>query len=376
VAAFTGQGITIEGFDIAHTGPGATPLVVQIQDLRGDPGGTDATERITVRNNVIHDSYNNDLLKVNNGARNVVVEGNVFYNQTGDDEHIDLNSVTDVTVRDNVFFNDFAGSGRVNGNDTSSYIVAKDTSVGLDLNYGSKRIAIRRNVFANWEGRSGAHFVLAGNDNQTYFGADGVLIENNLMLGNSANTLRAAVGVKGARCIDVVHNTVAGNLPSLAWAARVSSEAANPPNEEIAFRGNVFSDPYGTMEDFCDGPPDETLSVVLDGNLYWNGGLPIPIDPADVLNVTDDANAVLADPVLGDQAGFVIPRWDPMAGMFADGSATACEVHANLIALYGYPGLASAAVDAANPAAAPAHDILGQSRPAGAAPDLGAVEAE
>jgi hypothetical protein len=30
--------------------------------------------------------------------------------------------------RDNIFMNDFAGSGRTNGNDTSSFIVIKDSN--------------------------------------------------------------------------------------------------------------------------------------------------------------------------------------------------------------------------------------------------------
>ena len=33
VTCFYGQGITLEGFDIAHSGPDASALVIQIQDL-------------------------------------------------------------------------------------------------------------------------------------------------------------------------------------------------------------------------------------------------------------------------------------------------------------------------------------------------------
>ena len=73
----------------------------------------DWSEDVVFRNNIFHDSWNNDILKINNGARRVTVEGNVFYNQTGSDEHMDVNSVTDVVIQDNIFFNDFAGSGRV-----------------------------------------------------------------------------------------------------------------------------------------------------------------------------------------------------------------------------------------------------------------------
>lgn len=60
--------------------------------------------QITIRNNVIHDSRDNDLLKINYGASEVTVEGNLFYNQSGSDEHIDINSARGVVVQDNVFF--------------------------------------------------------------------------------------------------------------------------------------------------------------------------------------------------------------------------------------------------------------------------------
>ena len=74
--------------------------MIQIQDLVGDPGGDDFVSRVSLRNNILHDSYNNDILKINNGAGNITVEGNVFHNQTGSDEHIDVNSVTDVIMCD------------------------------------------------------------------------------------------------------------------------------------------------------------------------------------------------------------------------------------------------------------------------------------
>ena len=103
IKCFYAKGITLEGFDIAHSGSGSGALVIQIQDLIGEPGGDDFVSRITLRNNILHDSYNNDILKINNGAGNITVEGNVFFNQTGSDEHIDVNSVTDVVIQDNIF---------------------------------------------------------------------------------------------------------------------------------------------------------------------------------------------------------------------------------------------------------------------------------
>ncbi len=382
VTCFYGQGITLEGFDIAHSGPGAGALVIQIQDLLGDPGGSDTVSRIILRNNVLHDSYNNDILKINNGASHITVTGNVFYNQEGSDEHIDINSVTDVVVQDNIFFNDFAGSGRSNNNDTSSYIVIKDSNGDDDTNIGSRNITVRRNVFLNWEGSTGSNFVLIGEDGNPYFEAQDILVENNLMLGNSSNVMRASFGVKGGRNVTFRHNTVVGDLPALAYAMRLNSEGSNPPNENIFFYNNIWADPSGTMgaenpsrpNDFSDTPPGETTSWVLDHNLYWNGGAAIPADGSELINYTDDAHRQVANPLLPGQSGLILPCWDANAAQFADGSGTVRAAFENLVLTYSMWGAGSPAQDGALAAQSPPDDIFGNPRPVGTGTDLGAWE--
>lgn len=369
------SGITFEGFDIAHSGAGASPLVFHIDG----GGGNSGVGNITLRNNVIHDSYNNDLLKINNGVTHVLVEGNMFYNQAGSDEHIDINSIEDVTVRGNVFFNDFGGSGRTNGNDTSAYIVIKDSNDDDDIFLGTDRVNVERNVFLNWQGSTGSNFVLIGEDGKPYIEARNVMIENNLMLGNSTNAMRAALGVKSGEQITFRNNTVTGDLPSLAYAMRVNVENAAVTNDQINFYNNIWSDPTGTMgssfggaNDFSDAPPGEVDNWTLLNNQYYNGGSAIPSDPNEAINYTADPNRIVSNPGLPPLEGLVVPRWNSATSEFADGSATIEDVFKNLVMQYGMPASTSAGVDHAFPSQSPAVDIFGN--PRGTLPDVGAFE--
>ena len=368
VTCFYGQGITLQGFDIAHSGPGAGALVIQIQDLiEGDKVGG-----ITLRDNVLHDSFNNDILKINNGATDVLVEGNVFYNQEGSDEHIDVNSVTNVVIQDNVFFNDFAGNGR-NDDDTSSFIVIKDSNGESDNQLGSERIIVRRNVFAHWEGSSGQGYVRVGEDGTANFEARDVLIENNLMIGNNTQQIRSPFQMMGVYSVTVRANTVTGDMPAKEFGARIFTYGPNPDNDQIHLHNNVWSDPTGTMGDtFSRGSNTQNLS--FDNNLFWNKGVPFPTSSESIIEVTDDVHRVVGDPLLGDQAGLVLPRWDSAEGRFVDGSATIREGFERLVTLYGATAANSPAIDTADPAHAPSEDILGRTRDAGQRPDIGAYE--
>jgi hypothetical protein len=365
VIAYDASGIRFEGFDVAHAGPGAGALVMQVQNV--------GTRSIGIRDNVFHDSWNNDILKINNGASNVLVEGNLFYVQSGSDEHMDVNSVEDVVIQDNVFFNDFAGSGRSADASTSSFIVVKDSNDADDGVVGAKRITVRRNLFLHWEGSPGSNFLLFGEDGKPYYETDGALVENNLMIGDGVQPMRAALGVKGSRGIVFRNNTVVGDLPSNAFAFRLNREGENLAVDDVAFYNNVWCDPTGSLGDFSDTPPADVAGFALDTNLYWNDGASIPIDATDLVNADDDAAAIYTDPLLPwDADALPLPRWDAQSGTFAGGFATIRDVFVAWATTYGTPATGSAAVDAARADQAAADDLLG--RPRGAAPDLGAVE--
>ena len=369
IVSYSGcEGVTLEGFDIAHDGPGAGALVIHL-----DGGGTSAhTSRITLRNNVLHDSYNNDILKINNNAHDILVEGNMFYNQAGSDEHIDVNSVTNVVIQDNVFFNDFAGSGRTDY-DTSSFIVIKDSNGGGDGVLGSEHVTVRRNVFLHWEGSSGQGFVRAGEDATANHEARDVLIENNLMLGNNTQQIRAPFQMMGVYSVTVRANTVVGNLPAKEFGARIFTYGDNPDNDQMHLHNNIWADPTGTMGDtFNRG--NNTDNLTFDNNLFWNAGNLFPTSSESIIEVSDDANRVIGNPLLGNQTGLLLPRWVLANLQFNDGSISIRQVFENLVTLYGIPAEGSPAVDAADPAWSPNEDILGNPRPVGLGADVGAYE--
>jgi len=362
------EGITLEGFDIAHNGPGAGALVIHL-----DGGGTNTlTQRVTLRNNVLHDSYNNDILKINNNAHDILVEGNMFYNQAGSDEHIDANSVTDVIIQDNIFFNDFDGSEREDS-DTSSFIVIKDSNGEADGILGSEHVIVRRNVFLNWEGSSGQGFVRTGEDGTENYEARDVLIENNLILGNNTQQIRSPFQMMGVYSVTVRNNTVVGDMPAKEFGARIFTDASNPNNDQIHLHNNIWSDPDGSMGDtFNRG--NNTNTLTFDNNLFWNAGNPFPTSSESIIEVTDDANRVIGDPLLGDQAGLILPRWVPTSAQFADGSTSIRQVFEQLVTHYGVPAEGSPVIDTAASAFAPTEDILRNPRPVGMGVDIGAYE--
>jgi len=358
--------LVFTGFEFTQTGPDATGVLVYVS---GSDDGTRAPSHITFTNNVFHDSWGDDLLKIRSGATGVVVAGNVFYNQSDQgqgEQHIDVNSATDVEISDNVFFNDFTASGRPDARVSQHFIVVKDSGGEADGQLGSRRITIERNVFAHYEGDESS-LIAIGNDGAPYHEAVDVLVRNNLVIGDGPDHAYAAFSVHGAKDVSFVNNTVTGDLPSSAFAFAIGTKGENPPNENLLFANNIWTDPTGTMGSLSGG--SATDGAVLDRNLYWNAQGPVA---GDLLGPDDDPDAVIADPGLPtDQRDITFPWWDGSA--FASGDRTIGDAFVRLVTTYGAVPSEGAGVGLADVAFAPPTDILG--RPRGDAPDLGAVEA-
>lgn len=353
--------MTFSGFEFRHSGPGSSGIVVYV-------GGSEA-RHIAFRDNVFHDSYDDDILKILDGARSVTVQDNVFYNQGPNEQHIDVNSVTDVRIEGNIFFNDFAASGRDDPGDTKAYIVVKDSNENDDRVLGASRIRIQRNIFLNWQGGLES-FVKIGNDGKPYFEARNVRIEDNLLIGNSSDEVHAPLGVSGAKGVSFVNNTVVGDLPSSSYAFHVDIKGENRRNEDILFANNIWSDPTRTMDEFSGGDPRNTVRLSLARNLYWNGGDPIP--RGELLSPIDDARRVVRDPRLPeDQSDVILPIWD--GASFASGSRSILDEFTRLVETYGAIPADSPAVGRALRSLASDRDILGHERDGH--PDLGAFEA-
>jgi hypothetical protein len=363
--------VVLEGFEIRHSGPGSSGYVM-IVDRRGDTDGW--SENVVIRNNVIHDSYDNDLLKVHNGVRFATIEGNVFYNQGPSEQHLDINSVTDVVIRQNIFFNDFAASGRSNTSDTKHYIVIKDSNEEADGLLGSERVTVQGNVFSGWQGGEES-LVQVGNDGNAFHEAEDVRVTDNLILGTGPDPASTVIGIAGARDVLFAHNTVSGSFPASSHAFRVTIKGDNPQNENISFHNNIWSDPTGTMGaepsetegDFSAGDLASVTGLVLDTNLYWNGGQALP--SGDVLSPASDPNAFVGDPGLADpDRARATPVWT--GSQFRGGDSTIRAAFDRIVGEFGVPS--SDLIRNGDPRWSTGVDILGAAR--GPVPALGAAE--
>ncbi len=362
--SFGGAHYTIEGFVL---GPSRSVTMIQIGE---------ASHHFTFRNNILHDSYDNDILKINDRAMDITIVGNVFYNHGDSDEDIDLNAILNATVEDNIFFSDYAGSGRAVSGLARSNIVVKNSPCQWDssfCNNWSKHVTIRRNILLNWQGAPSANFIRLGEDGTPAYEAQDVLIENNLMIGNSTNKIEAPIGVEASKNVTIRNNTVVGDLPARGYV--VSLRASGYQTDGVTIANNIWADPTGTMSVFSVGADAGISQVTFARNLLWNNGNSLPGSADGGLEAADDAQRIVQDPKLPAIGQVILPRYDTAANAFLSGQTTIAGEFQRLITLYGVPGSGSPVVDAADASKAAAEDILKQARAGrGAGPDIGAVE--
>jgi len=335
---------------------------------------------IEFRNNIVFGNNVagscNELLKVNRGGayypRNIQIHSNVFYDHVSSPGADIIDSVRpgELDIYDNIFFSR-------NAVNAQSFITLKRevpaSNPEAPGNIRSPRYKIYRNVFLSWHGRSDQAFIQLGEDAVPQYEITDALIENNLFIGNSDDTIVGAMQFKGPRDVTVRANTIVGDHPGSAYGFRIGTEGENPTVEDIFIYNNIWSDPTGTMSTlFINTYGDVNIaSIELDNNLFWNNGnaLPTQEDPAP----EDDASRIEADPLLeNNQNNIVLPVWDENAGAFISGNTAIRDEFERLIYQYGAIADGSPAIDAANPANMPADDILGNSRDAN--PDIGCYE--
>ncbi len=244
----------------------------------------------------------------------------------------------------------------------------------------TRRIALRRNIFLNWDGKPDQAYVLLGEDGKPFFEAQEVMIENNLFIHNTPVRSWSTLLLKGGlRDVTFRANTVIGH-PAVQWSGAFAAACLridqNPPMGDLTFANNLWCDSARSMPRFS--MSDAKLFAagsrqIVRSNLYWNGGKPIPTEPQDVLVPDQDARRCMADPRLGDtREGVTSPHWDAAKGQFASAETTIRGEFDRLVRQYAIPRAGSPAIEAADSSSMPADDILGN--PRGDRPDIGCFQ--
>ncbi len=362
--------VTFRGLELFGSGGTQDEYLIHIS--------TPKTHHLLFDDCIIHDCYNNDMVKVNDFTHHIVFRNCVFFNQTDHegDQHLDINTVVDIAVEDSMLFNDYAGSGRPSANRSQGFVVVKNSGSTPNV---TRRIAFRRNIFLGWDGKPDQAYLLLGEDGKPFYEAQDVLIENNLFLHHSPVRSWGTLLLKGGlRGITIRANTVLGH-PNVKWSGAFAAVCLrideNPPMGDLIFANNIWCDPTGNMPRFTMSDAHvfaPASKQAISNNIYWNGGKTIPVETKDVMVPDRDGKKLLLDPQLGNPAGLTLPRWDAAEGRFSSGQETIRGEFKRLVDRYATLGGESPAMHAADPSCMPPDDILGN--PRGDRPDIGCFQ--
>jgi len=323
---------------------------------------------IIFRNNILYGnnapSTCNELLKINRGydhiyVREIYIQGNLFYDHpsiSGADQ-IDSVRPGELDVSDNIFFAEHS-------NNAQSFITIKrEAPASLVANPREHRFKVYRNVFLNWNGRNDQAFIQFGEDAPDTPQIDTALVENNLFVGNSSDTLGGAMQFKDSHNIEVRANTVVGDLPGGSFGFRIGTEISGSSVEGISIRNNLYYDPTGTMTRLMGTYGNVLLNTfTLDNNLFYNEGNPLPVGTSG-LNPTDDINRIETDPLMNKDHSFIqLPRWSEANQNFPSSNTTIRQEFERLVFAYGSIADSSPAIDHADSNNMPDVDILNRTR--------------
>jgi hypothetical protein len=320
------------------------------------------SDNITLENNILHDSYNNDLLKLNEHSNNCKIRNNIFYNQnaSGGDEHIDANSVYNTTIEGNIFFNDYKASGREEANRSFSFVLFKSSS-STDISTASHDAIIRNNVFLNWWGKSDQSFICMGEDGKSFYEIRNIEISKNLFINNKTrltpnsdgwqyvNRMSGVLTIKNAQNVVIKNNIATGTMQHswhgynsthdgfFGYFLRISKEWTNSPIiDTVKITGNSLADYNGYMGYISSGTRDMVKNVTIDSNNYYNGGkdfLNTPVKDLAV-QIKYDAHATFKDPKLeSDLDTVTVPYFN--GGALHGGYSSISAARSDLIQKYG-----------------------------------------
>jgi hypothetical protein len=394
----------------------------------------DKCKNIVLENNIMHDSYNNDILKLNNYSYDCTVRGNIFYNQQPEPghQHIDANLVYNCVIEDNIFFNDYPASGRARSNSASGFVVVKSSVLRMQIenneislsdamNRGSRNISIARNVFLNWFGRTDQPMILLGEDALPLYEVNECVVENNLFIHNevyatkeesllydknhTANWIGGTWAIKGVSNVNFRANTITGFIQHgwhgynngdghYGYALRVAIESAtlngapasNMPNKNITLSNNIFSVPHksvrgeGQLGIIVGGRKEWLINGKIDNNLYYNSDMPLregsEATASDALTFSMDVHQIVGDPLLETDLSYgkvVTPAWNAAINRFAGTYTSIEQARVDLINRFGTPASTdSPAYQTADNANMPEKDAL--NKPRGGQKSVGAVE--
>lgn len=352
VAIEQAANVEFADFEMRPGGRGPDAVLLRIED----------SSNVVVRNSILHDASGGGLVRVAGASRHVLLAGNLLSHSSLGRRHIEVDGSAEVAIRENILLIRPEAGG--SAGEDRAYIAVRNPAWYPE----SGRIAIAANIFVAAEGRPGS-FIRIGGDDQPVYSAQDVVIENNLAIGSS-HSMQAALSVQGVRDVLVRNNTVSAALPGAVFAAALGRHTRNPRNRGVRFLNNLWSDARGGMTRLAECARADCVDTVLDNNLYWNGGTPVP-EGETALGPAADPRASVTDPMLSQPEEIVVPVWTGSG--FASGSGAIREEFRRLVEWYGTPDAASPAIGRADAAAAPAGDILGRQRNR-AAPDLGAAE--